>query len=65
MKITVILTLSQSRSHTEKNLCEDIENITMDDLENDMKKTDVMQVKKYHRIFTLSAEFLTKPLYKI
>ena len=65
MKITVILTFSQSRSHSEKNLCEDIENRTMDDLENDMKKTDVKQVKKYHRIFTMSAELSTKPLYKI
>ena len=61
MKITIILTFSQSRSYSEKNPWEDIGNITMeDDPESDMKKTDVKQVKKYSIVFRPSAEFLNQ-----
>ena len=58
MKITAILTFSQYRSHSEKNLCEEIENITMDDPGNDMKKTDVKQVKKYFCLFSEYAVYI-------
>ena len=58
MKITVILTFFQYRSHSEKKICEDIENITMDDPENDMKKTDVKQVKKYFCLFSEYAVYI-------